>query len=227
TQHSVRSVLKKPCSKVSEEAAKLLREVSCSIKHMRRCDSESMVKQLKLSLKDLQAALHSQPKLLIDSKRWPIHKIVENRSEIEEPEDEELGCDKHRKTKQIKKFVSWHGERQERNNEIQITQTQPHCHSLPLCANCIDEKPMSRQTVEFAEALPLATFAWLLVEIVARLQHVVEAVDELARLADFEVRKPCSNQQVKRAPPLTPSHSLTLCMRRSTESHATSNNYAV
>lgn len=43
-----------------------------------------------------------------------------------------------------------------------------------------------RYGVEFAEALPLAAFASLIMEIVARMEHVIEAVHELGKLAAFK-----------------------------------------
>ncbi|KAH9302669.1 hypothetical protein KI387_014252 [Taxus chinensis] len=222
TQRSVRSVLKKPCSKVSEEAAKLLREVSCSIKHMRRCDSESMMKQLKLALRDLQAALHSHPKLLIHSRGWSIEKYLEKGSI--EGKDLKFGFDTNKKV--LRRLMSWHGEKHDRNCE---TQTQPHSHTLPQCANCIvNEKPMSKHSVEFAEALPLATFACLLVEIVARLQHVIEVVDELARLANFKPCNPYSKQEAAKnnpPPPPPPKYTPKPSLRRSAEIHV-SNSFA-
>ena len=45
-------------------------------------------------------------------------------------------------------------------------------------------------SLEFSEALPLAAFASLLVETVARLDLVIEEVEELARVADFKEYKP-------------------------------------
>lgn len=41
-------------------------------------------------------------------------------------------------------------------------------------------------SLEFSEALPFAAFASLLVEAVARLQHVIEEVEELGRSAHFQ-----------------------------------------
>lgn len=45
-------------------------------------------------------------------------------------------------------------------------------------------------SLEFAEALPFAAFASLLVETVARLDHVIEEVEELGRVAHFKEYKP-------------------------------------
>lgn len=59
-----------------------------------------------------------------------------------------------------------------------------------------DEKRlMLRHGVEFGEALPLATFAWLVVEIVARLEHVVHPVEELAVMAKFKPHNPSTSDQ--------------------------------
>ncbi|XP_057819132.2 aluminum-activated malate transporter 12 [Cryptomeria japonica] len=169
TPHSLRSVLKKPCTKVGQEAAKLLGELSSSIQQMRRCDWESIMKELQLAVKDLHAALHAQPKLLLHSTRVvPMEKIVENESR--EAQDNETG------RKGIRRLMSWHGESGSTETEKRL---------------------ISGHGVEFAEALPLATFAWTLVEIVARLKHVAEAVEELATMANFKPYNPSSKQEAQ------------------------------
>ena len=43
---------------------------------------------------------------------------------------------------------------------------------------------------EFSEALPFAAFASLLLETVAKLDHVIEEVEELGRLACFKEYRP-------------------------------------
>ena len=45
-------------------------------------------------------------------------------------------------------------------------------------------------SLEFAEALPFAAFASLLVETVARLDHVIEEVEELGTIAHFKEFRP-------------------------------------
>lgn len=45
-------------------------------------------------------------------------------------------------------------------------------------------------SLEFAEALPFAAFASLLVETVARLDLVIEEVEELGRIAHFKEFRP-------------------------------------
>ncbi|KAH9290349.1 hypothetical protein KI387_034466, partial [Taxus chinensis] len=180
---------------------------------MRRCDSESMMELLKLALWDLQAALHSHPKLLIHSRRWSTKKYLEKGSI--EGEYVKFGFDTNKKV--LRRLMSWHGEKHDRNSE---TQTQPHSHTLPECDNCIiNEKPMSKHSVEFAEALPLATFACLLVEIVARLQHVVEVVDEIARLANFNPCNPYSKQEAAKNNPPPPNYTPKPSLRRLVEIH--------
>ncbi|GLJ22635.1 hypothetical protein SUGI_0426010 [Cryptomeria japonica] len=69
TPLSVRWVLKRPCLKLSEEATKILRELSYSIRHTRRCGTEGMMEHLHLALKDLQEALHGLPRHFIDLRR--------------------------------------------------------------------------------------------------------------------------------------------------------------
>ncbi|KAH9312283.1 hypothetical protein KI387_027318, partial [Taxus chinensis] len=158
-------------------------------------------------------ALHSHPKLLIHSRRWSTKKYLEKGSI--EGEYVKFGFDRNKKV--LRRLMSWHGEKHDRNSE---TQTQPHSHTLPQCANCIiNEKPMSKHSVEFLEALSLATFACLLVEIVVRLQHVVEVVDELARLANFNPYNPYSKQEAAKNNPPPPNYTPKPSLRRSAEIH--------
>lgn len=50
---------------------------------------------------------------------------------------------------------------------------------------------MITMSLEFSEALPFAAFASLLVETVARLDLVIEEVEELGRMASFKEYKAC------------------------------------
>lgn len=52
-------------------------------------------------------------------------------------------------------------------------------------------------SLEFAEALPFAAFASLLVETVARLDHVIDEVEELGRIAHFKEFRPGDDIVVK------------------------------
>lgn len=52
-------------------------------------------------------------------------------------------------------------------------------------------------SLEFAEALPFAAFASLLVETVARLDLVIEEVEELGRIAHFKEFRPGDEVVVK------------------------------
>ncbi|KAH9302670.1 hypothetical protein KI387_014253 [Taxus chinensis] len=201
---SVRSVLKKPCMKVSDEAAKLLRELSCSIKHMRSCDSQTMMEDLLVALKDLQVGLHVLPKLFMDSDRWHIGKIEEN-GEIDGQEEPmntnglitkaEMRCSSARLEESkpavlFRRVVSL----QEQYDGQVATQTQTKAH----ISTSFNDAKARGQSTEYAGELPLATFAWLVVEIVVRIQHVVEVVDELSRLARF---KPCIPYQRRPSKP--------------------------
>lgn len=48
-------------------------------------------------------------------------------------------------------------------------------------------------SLEFSEALPFAAFASLLVETVARLDNIIEEVEELGNVAGFKEYKPDEN----------------------------------
>lgn len=70
-------------------------------------------------------------------------------------------------------------------------------------------------SIEFSEALPFAAFAALVVETVARLDLVIEEVEELGRLAHFKEYKPddeisikCEQPRVDALSNNLPSHGL-------------------
>lgn len=69
-------------------------------------------------------------------------------------------------------------------------------------------------SLEFSEALPFAAFASLLVELVAKLDHVIEEVEELGRIACFkeydkhgeQIVVTCERPQMNVAQNNLPSH---------------------
>ncbi|KAH9302671.1 hypothetical protein KI387_014254 [Taxus chinensis] len=230
SQRCVRSVLKKPCMKVGEEAAKLLRDLSWSIKHMRRCDSETTMKHLQVALKDLQAGLDALPKLFMDSHAWHIQKIKEN-GKIDEEEEEpfkmngamrkvELRCSSAKVEGSqpailFRRVVSLQEQYNGKGRIQTETQTKTEAH---FCVNFSDSKARGH-SVEYAEELQLATFAWLVVEIVVRIQHAVEAVDELAMAARFKPGFPRQGRPSKPLMKVSPRE--TLRSTRILEIHAT------
>ncbi|XP_057829998.2 aluminum-activated malate transporter 14 [Cryptomeria japonica] len=186
TPDSVRSVLRKPCLKVSEEAAKLLRELSCSIRHMRRSNSGIMMEYLQFALKDLQTALNGLPKHFNNLRRWHSDKNKGIQSQIDQQEEpinspnEEIQCcamslEEPTTTRLFRRGVSLRDQQQDEGKSL--SHTQSHVS--------VEEKSRGH-SIEYAEELPLATFAWLLVESVVRIEHVVEAADELAMRAHFK-----------------------------------------
>eukprot|EP01018_Ginkgo_biloba_P034045 Gb_21421 [translate_table: standard] len=166
TPRSIRTVFMKPCNKISSEASRVLQEIADSIREMRRCEcAETLMEELEIAVKELNASFRAQPKLFVDSKNLLVHQIPESPMQSTPANNAPADLENEESTKRLcRRFQSWHCG----------LSAQPALNSS------------SRAGVEFSEALPLATFASLLVEIVVRLEHVIEAVEELAKLAKFK-----------------------------------------
>lgn len=78
------------------------------------------------------------------------------------------------------RLISWHGP------ETIPTTPRGENISPALGRHCSSRKFNRSNQLQFAEAFPLATFASLMVEFTARLQHFAVGVDELGKLARFK-----------------------------------------
>eukprot|EP01018_Ginkgo_biloba_P034044 Gb_21420 [translate_table: standard] len=167
TPRSMRTVFMKPCNKISAEASRVLQEIADSIREMRRCEcAETLMEELEIAVKELNASFRAQPKLFVESKKLLVHQIPENPMQSTQADNAPVDLEIEESTNLLcRRFQSWHSGSSVR---------QPLLNSR------------SRAGVEYSEALPLATFASLLVETVVRLEHVIEAVEELAKLAKFK-----------------------------------------
>lgn len=67
-----------------------------------------------------------------------------------------------------------------------VFEEDKHKASSELLSAIAGERNYIPSKCTYAQTLPLAAFASLLIEIVARLEHVIEAVQELGKLAAFQ-----------------------------------------
>lgn len=162
-KHSLREHLKAPCMNLAAESSKVLLELAESMKTMTRSTRiDHMIDCLNRTVKELQICLVFETKVFIDSKmrdivleETPQHKIVE--LELTPPSESENPQDMRRN---------------EAQGEVNITEEQVKNHEIV-------------EGVSFMDTAPLATVAYLLTEIVARLGTVIKAVDELGERANF------------------------------------------
>ncbi|XP_078179628.1 aluminum-activated malate transporter 12-like [Carex rostrata] len=140
TTPSIKGLFRGPCIEVATEVCKVFLDLASSLRVHRRCSHDS--DNLHQALHDLNSAIHSQPRLFLNSKS--------NHS-----------ADKHAHINNC--------------NEVR---------DQPVLRPSLSKIAML--SLEFSEALPFAAFAALLVEMAARLELVIEEVEELGRQASFK-----------------------------------------
>lgn len=184
----LREHLMTPCMNIVTESSKVMVELADSIKTMTRItNTDLMIDRLNRAVEELHNYLMSQPELFIDSKRWqfvgetPEHKIVNIKAT---PPSES-------KNLQLFSITKSDGEEGEAKKMAIMSSEDKISHPEDISLKMDDfgknnvKKHESMQSVPFMETLPLATVASLLTEIVARLQTVIIAVDELGKRANF------------------------------------------
>lgn len=170
TPPSVRTLFRDPCTRVAREVAKVLQELAVSIKHHRRCAPDVLSDHLHEALQDLNSAIRSQPRLFLGSKRA----CAANKRMLMELNSGKLSASRATALHSFKTDATALSEtrgppdRVERGSMLRPTLSKIAITSL-----------------EFSEALPFAAFASLLVEMVVRLELVIEEVKNLERAANF------------------------------------------
>ncbi|KMT11714.1 hypothetical protein BVRB_5g106500 [Beta vulgaris subsp. vulgaris] len=195
TPKAVRALFKDPCIRLAAEVSKVLTELSNSIKNRRHCSPSILSNHLHEALQDLDTALKSQPRLFLnptlDSQNptppnlFPLTKLPTNVAISSFKTD---SC----------ALLEWKSKRDQKIASATESLT-------PKEKDIVGDRRMLRPTLskiaitslEFAEALPFAAFASLLVETVARLDHVIDEVEELGRIAHFKEFRPGDDIVVK------------------------------
>ncbi|PKI46895.1 hypothetical protein CRG98_032706 [Punica granatum] len=168
TPLAVRLLFKDPCIRLAGEVSKVLMELASSIRDRRNCSPEILSDHLHEALQDLNTALKSQPRLFLGAETNPVN----NRNQ--------QGSSASLQT--VKTDTSALAEwRSKRASELPPKEggemrkmLRPQLSKIAITS------------LEFSEALPIAAFASLLVETVARLDLVIEEVEELGRIARFK-----------------------------------------
>lgn len=168
----MRALFRDPCTQLAGEVSKALTELADSIRKRRQCSPDVISDNLHKALKDLNTALKSQPRLFVGSetnqtsnmlalaavtaKQSVDNHLPSANTESSTLHDWKLSKRVSKKTKEARKVL------------------RP-----TLSKNAIT-------SLEFSEALPFAAFASLLVETVARLDIVIDEVEELGTKANFK-----------------------------------------
>ncbi|XP_062073675.1 aluminum-activated malate transporter 14-like [Humulus lupulus] len=166
TPRPIRVLLKDPCIRLSAEVSKVLKELGNSIRNRSHCSPEILTDNLNKALQDLNTAITTQPRF--------------GSTNMKKPND---GLEQQQQQQMPQKFfsgvLSLSKREQLQTSKDQLDDTD---QSNKL------SKQMSKITItslEFSEALPLAAFASLLAEAVAKLDLVITEVEELGKQACF------------------------------------------
>ncbi|WCJ20659.1 aluminum-activated malate transporter 12 [Euphorbia peplus] len=178
-----RALFKDPCIRLANEVSKALMELANSIRNHRHCSPEILSDHLHEALHDLNKAIKSQPRLFLGSN--------------------------NNQAKNMLAIAAAHARQKQEKETHGVALSSVKTDSSALrdwkSKSCHDDQQYSRAgagernkvlrpqlskiaitSLEFSEALPFAAFAALLVETVARLDNVIEEVEELGRIACFK-----------------------------------------
>ncbi|CAM8883036.1 unnamed protein product [Rhodiola kirilowii] len=180
----VRVLFKGPCIRVAGEVSKVLRELARSIKTRSHCSPELLSEHLHEALHDLNKAIKSQPRLFLGTNT---HHDYQNMLALA------AATAKQEKDLLHPNPTSLSGVKTEHSASVERKAKRDH-----LAEQAKERKVLRRQmskiaftSLEFSEALPFAAFASLLVELVAKLEQVIEEVEELGSIGRFKEYTAC------------------------------------
>jgi hypothetical protein len=202
-------MFKDPCVRVAAEVSKVLIELSNSIRNRRHCSPEILSDHLHEALQDLNTAIKSQPRLFLGPKHKHNHANNMLKLAAAQVEQGRQGKTSGFSLSSVKTdssaLLDWKTKRDSlmQSKENERKSLRPQLSKIAITS------------LEFSEALPFAAFASLLVETVAKLDLVIEEVEELGRLACFkeftagdEIVVTCEEPQVDVSRNNLPSHGM-------------------
>ncbi|CAI0418631.1 unnamed protein product [Linum tenue] len=180
---SCRALFKDPCVRLANEVSRVLIELATSIESRRHCSPELLSDHLHDALQDLNKAFKSQPRLFLGSNGSQASNMLavaaaQARQQKERDEAGGGGVALSSAKTDTSALREWKRTRSKKESgERKVLRPQLSKIAMLTCS------------LEFCEALPFAAFASLLVETVARLDSVMEEVEELGRVACFKEYK--------------------------------------
>ncbi|KAK2662460.1 hypothetical protein Ddye_001034 [Dipteronia dyeriana] len=180
TPKSVRTLFKDPCIRLAKEITIVVMELANSIKNRRHCSPEILSDHLHEALQDLNTAIKSQPRLFLGSNsNQSTNMLALAAAHARQKQEKDHGVSLTSVKTDSSALLEWKTRRtseQSKENERKVL--RPQLSKIAITS------------LEFSEALPFAAFASLLVDIVARLDNVIEEVEELGRIACFKEFNP-------------------------------------
>ncbi|KAK6151712.1 hypothetical protein DH2020_014347 [Rehmannia glutinosa] len=175
TPRPIRALFKDPCIRVAGEVHKALIELANSIRNHRQCSPVILSDHLHEALQDLDAALKSQPRLFLGRPNTNIVALAASRHKS----SKEFGVSLSSVKTDSSALIAWRSKRAASGGGEREAEAERKVVLRPTLSK------IAITSLEFSEALPFAAFASLLVEAVARLDLVIEEVEELGRVANF------------------------------------------
>ncbi|KAK4420155.1 Aluminum-activated malate transporter 12 [Sesamum alatum] len=177
TPRSVRALFKDPCIRVAGEVSKALMELAESIRKHRQCSPEILSDHLHEALQDLDTALKSQPRLFLGpNANASTNMLAFAAATARQKSSKDLGVSLSSVKTDSSALLQWKSKRAAAASAGEQAKEKVLRPTL---------SKMAITSLEFSEALPFAAFASLLVEAVARLDLVIDEVEELGRVANF------------------------------------------
>jgi hypothetical protein len=176
----VRALFKDPCIRLAGEVSKVLLELGDSIRKRCHCSPEILSDHLHEALQDLNKAINSQPRLFLGSNNnQATNMLAIAAAHAQKHQKESHGVSLSSVKTDSSALLEWKARRataeQQSSKERERKVLRPQLSKIAITTS-----------LEFSEALPFAAFASLLVELVAKLDHVIEEVEELGRIACFK-----------------------------------------
>lgn len=175
----MRALFKDPCNRLAAEVSKVLLELGDSIRNRCHCSPEILSDHLHEALQDLNTAINSQPRLFLGSNsNQATNMLAIAAAHAQKHQKESQGVSLSSVKTDSSALLEWKNKRaaEDRSKEAAGERKflRPQLSKIAITS------------LEFSEALPFAAFASLLVELVAKLDHVIEEVEELGRIACFK-----------------------------------------
>jgi hypothetical protein len=157
-----------------------------SIKKKRQISLEKLSNNLNEALQDLDNALKSQPQLLLGSRNGQ-SRIPITPKTPKTPNFFKIDEDTRITLSSIKSdYCSPIGSKSKEHSQEQTKEGHRHKKVLrPQLTKTMTMTMSIITSLEFSEALPFAAFTSLLVEMVAKLDHVMDKVEELGKMSHF------------------------------------------
>ncbi|KAG6516435.1 hypothetical protein ZIOFF_026900 [Zingiber officinale] len=203
---NLRSTFRAEILDAAEQAAELLRSLAEGIGHMRHGFRTGLLKRVHSSAERLQRSVDMHSYLFTLCRREVAGASAKRPSTVDNGDDDKGGKNSFPMAAKLSADLSFGRNSsnllppavQGESYHEMMKRQQRRLHSWPSrevdddLEKDVGEEAIPRmRALESTAALSLATFASLLIEFVARLDHLVEAVDELAKLANFRQEIAC------------------------------------